>query len=177
MRWKRRSILRTKTTQNLHVIQMHEVHEINILKILKALGQSYLSDGSTLKDKRWESLGSSSQDLGCEILTDWWGAQREKGKEENRHWAGWQTLRGVEWICESPAPNRSGSHVNSWKRAQGDKSKIRSNRGRRRKRWTRREEEHHQRENSNSLEAAVTVQRGRGEQKQNRGLQTFQWHK
>lgn len=38
-------------------------------------------------------------------------------------------------------------------------------------------EEHHQRKNNNSLEAAVTVQRGRAEQEQNRGLQTFQWHK
>lgn len=85
-----------------------------------------------------ESLGSTTPGLGREILYDWWGTQREKGKEENSHWAGWQALGGVEWICESSALNRSWSHVNAWKRVQGDKSKARSNRGRRRrKRWTR----------------------------------------
>lgn len=49
---KKENIPTTKSTQNLHVIQTYEVHQINFFKILKALGQTYLQDGSTLKDKR-----------------------------------------------------------------------------------------------------------------------------
>jgi len=114
-------------------------------KSLKLWDEATYQVGTILKDKRQGELRKHHPEFGAwNIKYDSRSRnQREKGEEQDSRWTGWRTIRGAECICESPAHNRGWSHVNAWNRARGDRSKARSNYGRRRKRQTGRAEEYH----------------------------------